>query len=343
MAIFNNFFKKNEGATNPVVPENKINKVSAAKLSSNELYELTTFPYNFAEDFNLPLSSAQKVYMKKEILKWYQIYFKIHSTDIVNQFKSRLGDDVFLTYSRTNVEEYKLLLSSVVTKHLEECIENLFKDYTDEQLINWKPILYNKLWHPDPAEFSNFIIKSLDLLEFYVKQDIDLQKEDLEELNKINEDYFMSEEQKINERIFLIKTYIEFYKEEILKNAIERLLMEYYSYSKHEKVKESFDNKIYIEYHNAFDCNNYNVLFKSIHKKLKEYFKTHTNDDLLAWFRDNTDEILGFIIDYVSNLSTVEQKKLTYKDLSKYALSIDCFIIAMFKINLGDLNEENPE
>lgn len=339
MALFNSFFKKQENNNSNIAAENKINKMNAVKLSNNDIYDLTTFPYDFTEDFNVPLSSAQKVYIKKEIFKWYGIYFKIHSVDIIQQFKNQLADDVCLTYNKTNDEEYKLLISTVVTKHIEECLENLFKDYTDEELINWKPVLHNKLWHPKQEEYSNFIGKSVDLIEFYVKQDIDLQKEDLEELNRINEDYSLNDEQKINERIFLIKTYIDFYKEEIMKNAIERLLMEYYNYTKYQRVKENFDNKIYIEYHTAFDCNNYNVLFKSIHKQLKEYFKTHTNEDLIMWFKDNNEEILGFILDYVSNLSLAEQKKLTYKDLSKYALSIDCFVIAMFKINLGDLTD----
>lgn len=334
MSLFDKFFKTEQQNNTEKVSENTVNKINAVKLSNDDIYELTTFPYNFSEEFKSPLSNAQMVYMKKEIYKWYGIYFKIHSVDIISQFKSQITDDICLLYNKTHDEEYKLMISDVVTEHLEECLENLFKDYTEEELIAWKPILHNRLWHPTQVEYSNLIGKSVEIIEFYLKQNIDLQKEDLGELIRINENLSYSDEDKNNERVFLIKTYKDFYKNQIVKNAMEKLLMEYYNFTKYSKTKSTFDNKIYIEYHTAFNCNDYNALFKTVHKRLKEFFKEHDNNDLAEWFKINSDEILGFIVDYVANLSSVEQRQLSYKDLSKYALSVDAYIIALFKINM---------
>lgn len=339
MSLFNKLFKNGQ-EQNKITDEN-VNKINASRLSENDIYSLTTFPYNFEEEFKLPLSTAQKNYMKKEIFKWYEIYFKVHSVDIIKQFKSRISDEKCLAYYGTHPEEYQLLVSNIISKHLEELLDNLFKDYQEEDYLYWKPVLHNGLWHPNQKEYSNFIMNSLDMIEYFIKEEIALEQEDLAELIKINDNYLLKDEEKMDERNFLIKTYIDFYKEEIMKNSIERLLMEYYNFTKYGVLKETFQNNIYIEYHTAFDCNNYSELFKNVHKKLKAFFKTNNRDDLLDWFINNIDEILSFILDHVSHLSTVEQKKLTYKDLSKYALSLDTFIIAIFKINLDGFNTTN--
>ena len=123
-----------------------------------------------------------------------------------------------------------------------------------------------------------------------------------------------------------------------MKKCFDRLMIEYYSYPTYINTKTKiFKNDLFDEFHDSFKCSNFIELFSTVKQHMDNYFKSHKKEDLQKWVTSNQDELFDFILDYYKNISDEELDHLTFRDLSKFAFSMDCFTVILFKINLDGI------
>lgn len=319
--------------------EQKVSKAEKVTLSNSDVYALTYFPYDFSKEFAVPLSPKQKDYIHTEIQKWYKIYFEINSAQLLKLVSTKIETEELSKYYHLKIEEFELMLSDVVDKNLPDVVDKILTSYTDEILIHWKPQKGKISFQPDDMEFSLFLGELCDIAQENIYDIIIEQKEDMQELVEIQSSYD-SYEQKTKRLTFLIKTYLNFFAEDIMKKSYDRLMTEYYSFPTYVNSKSKiFNNNIFDEFHDTFKCSNFIELFGTVKQHLDAFLKTSRKDDLQTWIKSNQEELFEFIIDYYKNISEDELNHLSFRDLSKYAFSMDCFTVILFKINLDGISK----
>lgn len=317
--------------------EERASKTEKNTLSTSDIYSLTYFPYDFSKEFAPPLSPKQKAYIYQEIRKWFKLYYEVMSAALSRIISHSIKNEELEKYHQLRPEEFELMLANILEKNIDDIIDKILGSYSDDILINWKPVLKNKCFHPDDMEYNVFLEELKEAVREEIYDVVQEQKEDMKELVEIQSS-FDSYEQKIKRLNFLIKLYLTFYKDDIIEQAFDRLIIEYYDYHNYVNSKAKyFNNDLFMEFHDTFKCSNFIELFSSVKEHLDNYFKTKSKEDLKKWVIANRQELFDFILDYYKNISEEELDHLTYRELSKYAFSMDCFTILLFKINLDGI------
>ena len=311
-----------------------------SRMSASDIYSLTYFPYNFASEFAVPLSVKQKEYIYLEIKKWYKIYFEVNSADLLKKVTKSIQNEELDKYYNLKPEEYELMLSDILLKNLEVIVDKILLSYSDALLINWKPILKRNSFHPDDVEYNVFLSQLSDAAREDIYDVIAEQKEDMQELVEIQSSCD-SYDQKIKRLTFLIRTYLAFYKEDIMNKCFDRLMIEYYDYPNYINSKTKiFNNELFDQFHDTFKCSNFIELFSTVKEHMDSFFRIQKKEVLRKWADIHQEELFDFIIDYYKNISEEELDHLSFRDLSKYAFSMDCFTVILFKINLDGIRRK---
>lgn len=340
--FLSNLFMKDEQKSlrNHEQLEQKVLRSEKTSLSPSDVYSLTYFPYDFSAEFAVPLSTKQKDYIVSEIQKWYKIFFEINTSNILKKICSNIENDELDKYHNLKPEEFELMISTLLYKHIGDVVLKIISSYSDEILIVWKPIQKGNCFFPDDMEYNIFISELSKLIKEDIYDVIIEQKEDMQELIEIQTSYD-SYEQKIKRLTFLIKAYLSYFQKDIMDYCFDRLMTEYYSYPEYIKNKTKFfDNKIFSEFHDTFKCSNFIELFSTVKEHMDTFFIRNNKEQLRKWANTHQEELFDFIIDYYKNISEDELAHLSYRDLSKYAFSMDCFTVILFKINLDGISKE---
>lgn len=310
--------------------------------TKNDPMSLTSFPYDWEKDFFPPLTEEEKNYMKGEILKWYDTYFKLFYNKLIEAVISYVlrpssKNEWAVKYHEKYQEEFTLMIQNIVDNNLVELIKSKLDKLSDWQLIKWKPVRGKQSWEPPAHEISP-ILKQLALISIEEsKEEVRKQEEETKRIIEMQKQDISTEEKK-QQLMDTLEEYLNRHRKEIVKHCYDRLVLEWKSFPYYYgKMDKQFKNHIFEKYRLQFGCTTYTELFAKVFIHLDKFVELHGEKELRKWIDEQWEEFVLFMKNDYTERTEDELYVLNPEEFNKYSFSIDFYAIVLFLISLDGI------
>ena len=303
---------------------------------------LTNFPYKWEKDFFPPLTKEEKKYMRSEILRWYQTYFSIFHSKLVEAvisvvLKPSSTNEWAVKYNKDFPEEFHLMIQEIIDNNLFKLIENKINKLNDWQVIRWKPIQGKECWEPPVGEASPILKELANISISASKEEIKMQEEEMKKLIELQKQD-VSPEVKRQNIMNSLEEYLNKHKKELIRHCNDRLIMEFKSFPYYYgKMDKKFKNHLFEQYRLQFGATNYTELFAKVFVHLDRFVELHGEKEVKKWIGEQWREYVMFMKQDYSQKTDDELYTLKMEEFNKYAFSIDYYAIILFKISMDGM------
>lgn len=321
--------------------DNTVGQVFKHMFTKTDPMNQTHFPYEWEQEFFPPLDKKEKDYMLDEIKRWYQIYYDLFESKMLDAIieaviKPSSQNEWTINFYKKFPEEFQLMTQSLIQENFHKLVDNRLETYNDYKLIQWKPLKGQNSYEPPTKEISSILKNISKMVINESEENYKKQQEEIKALLQAQEENStMTPSEQVSEALV---SYLNKHKREIIKHCYDRLILENnafpYYYGQYEKP---FKNKLFHKYKLQFNITTYNELVSKAYLHFNKFIRIHGKRELKKWIAEQWDEYINFMAKEYANLPEDELYKAINDDFNKYALSIDFYALVLFKISLDGM------